>query len=60
MDRITPQVGAVAIALAPFSNVIAKAIYAAFLGSTPVRLQFGLASLAAIVATAIALYFTMG
>ena len=55
MDRITPQVGAVAIALAPFSNVIAKAIYAAFLGSTPVRLQFGLASLAAIV-----LYFTMG
>ena len=60
MDRITPQIGAIAIALALFSNVIAKAVYAAVLGSAPFRIQYGLASLVAIVATAVTLYFTMG
>ncbi|MGH6781674.1 MAG: MgtC/SapB family protein, partial [Sphingomonadaceae bacterium] len=60
MDRLSPHVAAQAIALALVTNVIAKAIYAAILGSGRFRLHLAIASLAASVTTGLCLYFTNG
>ncbi|OHT21493.1 MgtC/SapB family protein [Edaphosphingomonas haloaromaticamans] len=60
MDRLAPQVAAQAIAVALFSNVAAKAVYAAVLGSAPFRLHMVLASLMAAAATGAVLSLATG
>ena len=57
MRSLTVAVGAFAIALALFSNVVAKAVYATFWGSGPFRNQIWIASIAAILATSAVLFF---
>lgn len=58
MDKLSPRIAAYAIALALFSNVVAKAVYATILGSNPFRIRAWIASVAAIVASSAVLYFT--
>ncbi|WP_380880026.1 membrane protein [Sphingomonas sp. DBB INV C78] len=60
INRISPQVGAEAIAIALFSNVVAKAVYASIWGSAGYRLHLWLASIAAAVASGAGLFFTLG
>jgi uncharacterized membrane protein (DUF4010 family) len=56
IGSLTVQIAAFAIALALFSNVLAKAAYSAIWGSAPFRNQIWLASIAAILASSAMLY----
>jgi uncharacterized membrane protein (DUF4010 family) len=56
MRSLTVAVGAFAIALAIFSNVFAKAVYATVWGSAPFRNQIWIASVAAVLATSAVLF----
>lgn len=58
MNRLSPHIAAQAIALAIFSNIIAKAVYASVLGSGSYRLHLWIASLAASAAAGACLYLS--
>jgi uncharacterized membrane protein (DUF4010 family) len=59
MNSLSADIAAYAIALALFSNVVAKAVYATILGSNPFRIRIWAASIAAIIAASAVLYLTL-